>query len=248
MTTGILVQARAGSRRLPGKVLMPLHGRSVLAWVLERCLAVCGADLVCCVVPEGAGDTPVAVEARRCGVPVYRGAEDDVLDRYYRAAGAFGLDVVMRVTADCPLIDPVICARVLRLLENTGADYACNNLPPTWPHGLDCEAMTFEWLSRSAREATKPFEREHVTQYVRNHPAARKVNLAMPGKAADLHRWTLDNQRDLWFLQALAARLPPGPEAWDYRVPLAIVEADPALFAINAGQDRYEGLKKSMAR
>ena len=243
---GIVVQARTGSSRLPGKVLMPLAGRTVLAHVIERCLATEEVDVVCCAVPEGGADDAVAVEAARCGAKVFRGSEADVLDRYYRAARAFDMDVVMRVTADCPLIDPSVCAAVLRLRAEAGADYACNNMPPTWPHGLDCEAITFAWLRRSAREATKPYEREHVTQYVRRHPEARKVNLSMPGGAAAEHRWTLDNECDLRFLETLCARLPAGRLAWDWQAPLAVVGADPALFAVNAGQDRYEGLNRSM--
>jgi len=244
--TGIVVQARTGSSRLPGKVLMPLAGRTVLAHVIERCLATEGVDVVCCAVPAGDADDAVAREAVRCGARVFRGSEADVLDRYYRAARAFDMDVVMRITSDCPLIDPSVCASVLCLREQAGADYACNNMPPTWPHGLDCEAITFAWLRRSAQEATKPYEREHVTQFVRNHPDARKVNLPMPGGAAAEHRWTLDNERDFRFLDTLCARLPADRRAWDWAAPLAIVGADPALFDINAGQDRYEGLNKSM--
>ena len=244
--TGVVVQARAGSSRLPGKVLMPLAGRTVLAHVIERCLAIEGADVVCCAVPEGNADDAVAREAARCGARVFRGSESDVLDRYWRAARAFGLDVVMRITSDCPLIDPSVSAAVLRLRAETGADYACNNMPPTWPHGLDCEAITAAWLERSAREAQRPYEREHVTPYVRCHPQARRVNLSMPGIGASDHRWTLDNECDYRFLETLCARLPAGRRAWDYAAPLAVVGSDSELFAVNAGQDRYEGLKKSM--
>ena len=244
--TGIVVQARSGSSRLPGKVLMPLAGRTVLAHVIERCLATEGVDVVCCAVPAGDADDAVTGEAVRCGAKVFRGSEADVLDRYWRAARALGIDVIMRITADCPLIDPEVCAAVLRLRAETDADYACNNMPPTWPHGLDCEAITFKWLERSTREATQPYEREHVTQYVRNHPEASKVNLPMPGGVAAEHRWTLDNERDFRFLDTLYARLPANRRAWDWAATLAIVEADPTLFAINAGQDRHEGLNKSM--
>lgn len=234
MTTGVIVQARFGSTRLPGKVLMPLAGRSVLAWVLERCLAIPGIDGVCCAVPYGLADEDVAREARLCGVPVFRGDEHDVLDRYHRAASAFGFDTVMRVTSDCPLIDPWLCARVLGMLAEADVDYACNNLPPSWPHGLDCEAMSFDWLARAAREADEPYDREHVTPYIRRHPYALRMNLGRPGPSTYHHRWTLDTRLDLWFLQEMALRLPSGPAGWDHRAPLAEAEADPALAAINA--------------
>lgn len=245
--TGVIVQARIGSSRLPGKVLMRLGDRTVLAHVLERCLAICGINVVCCAVPDGPADDRVAEEARRSGAEVFRGSETDVLDRYYRAAATFRLDVILRVTADCPLLDPGVCGDVLSLRSAAGADYACNNLPPSWPHGLDCEAMTFAWLERAAHEASQPYEREHVTPFIRTHPAAWRVNLPMPGAGAAQHRWTLDNDRDLRFLRALVARIPMGRAAWGHALPLAIVEADPSLPAINAGQDRWEGLKRSMS-
>lgn len=234
MTTGVIVQARIGSTRLPGKVLMPLAGRTVLAWVLERCGAIPGIDGVCCAIPEGVADEDVAREARLCGVPVFRGSEQDVLDRYFRAATAFGFDTVLRITADCPLIDPWLCARVLGLMTDADVDYACNTLPPSWPRGLDCEAMSFDWLARAAREADEPEEREHVTTYIRSHPDALRVNLGRPEGSACRHRWTLDTRLDLWFLQEMALRLPRGRLAWDHRVALALAEADPALAALNA--------------
>lgn len=245
MTTAIIVQARMGSTRLPGKVLLPLAGRTVLAHVLERCAAIPGIDVVCCATVAGADGDPVAQEAERCGAVVFRGSEIDVLDRYYQAAHCLHADVVMRVTSDCPLIDPALCGQVLQRLSD-GADYACNNLPPSWPVGLDCEAFAFAWLERAAQEARRPSEREHVTPYLRNHPNVRIVNVAGPGGRCVEHRWTLDTAADLAFLEALFAVLPSGRAGWDYRVPLAIVEGAPALTAINAGQDRYEGLRRSL--
>lgn len=245
MTTVMIVQARMGSTRLPGKVLHPLAGRTVLAHVLERCAAIPGVDVVCCATVAGLDGDPVEQEAKRCGAVVFRGSETDVLDRYYQAARSLHADIVMRVTSDCPLIDPALSGQVLRRLAD-GADYACNNLPPSWPVGLDCEAFPFSWLERAAQEAQRPSEREHVTPYLRNHPRVRVANVAGPGGLCVEHRWTLDTATDLAFLEALFARLPGGRAGWDYRVPLGIVEGDPELAAINAGQDRYEGLRRSL--
>lgn len=239
MTTGVIVQARAGSTRLPGKVMMDLAGRTVLAWVLERCHAIDGVDEVCCAVPRGADNDAVALEAHRRGASVFRGSERDVLDRHHRAAETFGFDVVMRITSDCPLIDPTLCAQVLERRVDAGADYACNNLPPSWPHGLDCEAMSAEWLARAAREATAPFDREHVTPFIRVHSEAIRLNLNRPGPSAHHHRWTLDHRRDLCFLREMAKRLPAGPGGWDHRVALVIAEADPLLAAMNTGREAH---------
>jgi perosamine synthetase len=227
---------------------MDLAGSTVLHHVVSRCMAIAGVDVVCCAVPAGAADDAVAEEAARHGAVVFRGSELDVLDRYYRAALECRADVVVRVTSDCPLLDPVLAAGVLSLVTRDGAGYACNNLPPSWPHGLDCEAFPFAWLERAAREARLPSEREHVTPYLRNHRDVHKLSLHGPGGRALDHRWTLDNEADLCFLRALFQRLPPGAAGYDYRVPLMIVEQDPALAAMNAGQDRDAGLRKSLVQ
>lgn len=234
------------STRLPGKVLKKLGGISILEHCLKRCQAIPGVDIVCCAVPDSKANDPVAIEADRIGVMVFRGSEDDVLDRYYQAAKACRADIVMRVTSDCPVVDPEVCGQVIRLLEETGAAYACNNMPPSWPHGLDCEAITFEWLERSAMEAEKKFEREHVTQYVRNHPQAQTENLSGPGGDYIHHRWTIDTPEDFDFFTALCRRLPSGPAYWSYRNILRVLEAEPELALINCGQDRLGGLKKSI--
>ena len=248
MRTAVIIQARMGSTRLPGKVLMDLGGETVLARVIERALAVPGSDVVVCAVPQGAADDAVAQEAARAGAVVTRGSCDDVLDRYWRAAQAVDAEAVMRITSDCPLIDPEVCGELIALFKRSGADYACINDPATWPHGLECEIFSLAWLDKAAREARKPSEREHVSTFIRGHPDARRVNLAGPGPETVRHRWTLDHPDDLTFLRALWARLPQGRAAWDWHVPFAIVEADPELAAINAGHDRLEGLNKSLAQ
>ncbi|MCF8475406.1 MAG: glycosyltransferase family protein [Pseudolabrys sp.] len=245
--TAIIVQARFASTRLPGKVLLDLAGETVLSHVLKRCRAAHEAALVCCATGAKADCDPIAAEAERCGVAVYRGAEHDVLDRYYQAARDIGADEIMRVTSDCPIIDPAICDDVIRLRRAKNVAYASNEIPPSWPHGLDCEVFTFDWLEKAAREAKKPWEREHVTLFIREHADVTTANLDGPGGAVVDHRWTLDNEADLRFFRALFAHMPQGIGSYSWKVPLAIVEAHPEIAAINAGQDRYAGLKKSMA-
>ncbi len=244
--TVVIVQARIGSSRLPGKVLRELEGKTVLRRVLERCAAIEGIDCVCCAIPLTGANDAVASEAIRCGARVKRGSEADVLDRYYQAALELQAGFVMRVTSDCPLLDPDIAAEVLRLVISEGADYACNNMPPSWPHGLDCEAFRYEWLERAAREAVLPSEREHVTPFIRNHPSAQKLVLNGPGGDIARHRWTLDTEQDFVFLQALFERMPEETESYTYKCPLAIVESDPRLLELNSGQDRDAGLKRSL--
>jgi spore coat polysaccharide biosynthesis protein SpsF len=242
----VIVQARMGSSRLPGKVLHELGGKTVLRRVLERCAEIQGIDSLCCAIPTGAEDEMVAAEASRCGAVVTRGSATDVLDRYNQSALQLQASFIMRVTSDCPLLDPDIAAEVLRLVTREGADYGCNNMPPSWPHGLDCEAFRYEWLERAAREALLPSEREHVTPFIRNHMAVRKLVLNGPGGDIARQRWTLDTERDLVFLKALFEKMPEGRPSYTYRCPLAIVENDPTLFQLNRGQDRDAGLKKSL--
>lgn len=246
-TTAVIVQARRASTRLPDKVLCKLAGETVLNHVLIRCAAIPGIDKVCCAIPDDPACDLLAAEAKRAGTITFRGSELDVLDRYHQAASKLGADIVMRVTSDCPLIDPEVCGEVLALFHESGADYVCNTDPPSWPHGLDCEVMGADWLHRSARLATLPSHREHVTQFVRNHRRTTSANLPCPESNLAWHRWTLDTFDDLKFLTELFSRLPAGPAGWSWREALRVSQADPELAGLNAGHDRWEGLKKSQS-
>lgn len=238
MTTAVIVQARLCSSRLPGKVLMPLAGGTILKEVLRRCRAIPGADLVVCAVPDGTKDNPVAAEALRCGAIVTRGNETDVLDRYLQASRQVGADVVLRVTSDCPLIDPQLCAAVLALRTEKGADYACNNLPPSFPHGLDCEAFTRDALELAWSEGITPEDREHVTPWLRRAPKIRRAALAGPGGNFTHMRWTLDFPEDYEFFQAMFALMPPPPAIPDWRETAMQLMRHPEVGAIN--QQRWQ--------
>lgn len=233
MTAAVIVQARMGSTRLPGKVLKPLGGMSALAQCLRRCRAVPGVGVVVCAIPEGEAEASLVAEAERCGVLVARGPSDDVLRRYRIAADLAGAETAIRVTSDCPLIDPVLCGRLLDKLRTEGLDYCCNNQPPSWPHGLDAEAFTVRALAEADAAATEPFDREHVTPWLRRAPHLKRGNIGRDG--ADLSeecRWTLDYPEDYAFLAALFDRLPSAIVSTDEV--LAVLAAHPELAAINA--------------
>ena len=232
MTVAVIVQARFASTRLPGKVLRPLGGRTPLASVLSRCARIPGIDVVVCALPDDRASDPVAEAARFYGARIFRGSESDVLDRYFQAARSVGARTVMRVTSDCPLIDPGLCGEVLRLIAY-GADYACNNLPPLWPHGLDCEAFDFAHLARAAAEAHLPYDREHVTPWLRRNKALRRVNLDGPGGALARQRWTLDHPEDLAFFQALWCILGDHAERASTDEILAALDRHPEIAALN---------------
>jgi len=222
------------STRLPGKILHMLAGITVLETVLARCARVRGADVVVCATVDAPSEDPVAELAAKAGALIFRGSERDVLARYRGAAEMVGADVVLRVTSDCPLIDPVLCDRVLAMRGSEGADYACNNMPPSWPHGLDCEAMTFAALAAADDAALDPSDREHVTPWIRRNEAMKRVNLPRVGvNAADL-RWTLDYPEDYNFFSTLAARFGNLDEAApDTEALIDLMDREPALRALN---------------
>lgn len=207
--TAVIIQARMGSSRLPGKVLLDLAGWTVLRHVVTRAQAIRGVDVVCCAIPDLSDSDEVAKEASRCGAKVYRGSEQDVLARYLGAARMVVADTIMRITCDCPLIDPDICGQVLALRERTSSDYACNNMPASFPHGLDCEAFSMSVLERAAAQASQPEQRgEFVTPWIRTHPKLRRANLTDPHSGGAGLRWTLDYPEDYAFFTALFGYLP----------------------------------------
>lgn len=230
--TAVIVQARYGSTRLPGKVLKTLAGHTVLEHVLHRCAAIPSADVVCCAVPTTSDSDEVANLATKYGAEVYRGNEQDVLDRYYQAARMLNADVILRVTSDCPLIDPDLCDAVLRLRAARNADYACNNMPRRMPHGLDCEAFTFRALEKAAHEARDPASREHVTPWLRNRPEFSRCNLDAGGAGLGL-RWTLDFPEDFLFFTELFAKLPPWPTIPTTAEVITLLDKNPNISAIN---------------
>ena len=244
--TAVIIQARYGSSRLPGKILEKIENQTVLAHVINRALMIPSVDKIICAIPDSKENESVAKEARKHPVEIVMGPENDVLGRYYQAATKHSVEHIVRITSDCPLIDPNICERVIQLFFEKGADYACNDTPPSFPHGLDCEVFSFEWLKRAAIEADKPSEREHVTQYIRNHPESKKVNLEGPGGEIIDHRWTLDTYKDLEFFQNLFKLIPKNKKTINYEALLSVLKKNPDLKNINAGQDRYYGLKKSI--
>jgi glutamate-1-semialdehyde aminotransferase/spore coat polysaccharide biosynthesis protein SpsF (cytidylyltransferase family) len=247
MKTVAIIQARMGATRLPGKVLMNLGGAPALGWVTRAAQAVFGVDEAWIATTTNAADDAVAEWATKNNVPVHRGSEHDVLDRYAGAAKASGADVVIRLTADCPFLDPQVVAQTIRLRAVTGVAYASNVDPPTWPDGLDCEVLTAEALFNAAAEAKRPTDREHVTPFVRNN-RARFPSECLIAPLFDLakERWTLDTPEDFKFLSAIAVRLPEN-RAPSYLEVLAVLDRDPALREINSGDRRNAGFAKSLA-
>jgi spore coat polysaccharide biosynthesis protein SpsF (cytidylyltransferase family) len=220
-----------------------ISGRTVLDYVLTRCAAVPGADVVVCATVDHPDCDPIVAEAERLGAAVFRGSENDVLSRYLGAAEAVGADTIMRVTSDCPLIDPAVCGAVLRLRAARGVDYGCNNMPPSWPHGLDCEAFTLTALRQVADDVREPIEREMLTRLMRTRPNYSRVSLLGPGGGWADMRLTLDTPADWAFFEALIPRL-RDPDRTGLAEIAAVLSANPAVAALVAGQELHHGIRR----
>jgi spore coat polysaccharide biosynthesis protein SpsF len=234
MTLLVIVQARTGSTRLPAKVLQPLGGRTVLARVLDRCAQIPGIDDIVCAIPDTEADDRLEQEIRRLEHKVSRGPETDVLARYAKAARDHDADYVMRVTSDCPFLDPEVCGQVIDLFHGSRADYASNTMPARFPHGLDCEIFPALLLDEADRIASTPHDREHVTPWIRNHAFLNTVNLRGPGNGIEHLRWTLDYPEDLAFCRAIFDELGESAGTISSANLAALCLRRPDLVALNA--------------
>ncbi|GAP05296.1 spore coat polysaccharide biosynthesis protein F, CMP-KDO synthetase homolog [Anaerolinea thermolimosa] len=239
-----IVQARMASSRLPGKVLRELGGEPMLAWVVERCRRASTVNSVLVATTTDSADDPVVALCAERGWPVFRGSQFDVLDRFYQAARWAKADVVVRVTADCPLIDPKVVDQVVREFFEREVDFAANRLPPPWkrtfPIGLDTEVCTFSALERAWREATQKYEREHVMPYLYDEPGRFKIFILQHEPDLGHLRWTVDTPEDLDLLRAIVSRL-KGRMDFSWEEVLAIFEREPQLAEINASVNHKSG-------
>lgn len=200
-----IIQARIGSTRLPGKVLMPLGAVSVLECVIDRVEASQCLDSVIVATSESSIDDVVAHHARLGGALVSRGPAEDVLARFEKAAQEASADVIVRITSDCPLVDPVVIDAMLKMFQERPCDYLSNTVTRTFPRGLDVEVFTRKALSRAAAEARESYQREHVTPYLYQHPELFSIRQYVDASGADRSkmRWTLDTAEDYAFLRAV---------------------------------------------
>lgn len=228
-----IIQARMGSSRLPGKVLLELGGETVLGRVVRRLRRSRQISNIVVATTTEPADEAIVAECDRLQVLCFCGSERDVLDRYDQAAHANAAEAVVRVTSDCPLIDPELVDKTVELFRDEHADYASNVFPRTYPRGLDTEVFTFDALGRAWREAREPHQREHVTPYLYEHPRIFKL-VSLSGAADYSHyRWTLDTREDLELLRAIYSRL-DGGDAFSWREVLRLMEREPELAELNS--------------
>ncbi len=240
-----IVQARMHSTRLPGKVMTELAGKPMLYYVVHRARQASNLDMVAVATSDQPADDIIAQYCGEIGIPFFRGSLDDVLDRYYQAARWYSADVIVRLTADCPLIDPGIIDRVVGVFQAGNYDYVSNIHNPTYPDGLDTETFTLQAIERAWREATLKSEREHVTSYIWKHP--NLFHLANVENDIDLSalRWTVDEPQDLEFVRRIYHYLGPTSSFGMIEV-LALLRKHPDLNGVNAEFERNEGYHKSL--
>ena len=229
-----IIQARMGSTRLPGKVLLDLAGKPMLARGVNRTRRAQTLDEVVVATTVQPADNAIVRLCTERGWPCFRGSENDVLDRYYRAAVVHQADVVVRITSDCPLIEPGIVDRVVcEFLDmQPGVDYACNVLPRrTFPRGLDTEVMRFDVLERVWREDKNPAWREHVTPYIQRNPDLFRICGIMNEVDFSHMRWTVDAPEDLAFVRHIYEHF--GHNRFSWHEVLALLEQHPEWLGIN---------------
>lgn len=233
MKTIIIVQARMTSTRLSGKVLLPLAGEPMLTRLVQRLRRVQRADGIVIATTTNAADNPVAALCAQLSVGCHRGSEHDVLSRYADAARLHGADVVVRITSDCPLIDPALIDRVIATYQEGDSDYVSNMLPPTWPYGMAVEVFSAATLQQAHTEAIQLAEREHVTPFIYWHP--ERYRLRNVASLVDLshHRWTVDTPEDYELVGRLYDHLYPRTPDFTLGDVLTLLEAHPDWIVIN---------------
>lgn len=246
MTVLAIAQARMQSTRVPGKVMRSLGGQPVLKWVIDALKMSPGIDQIVLATSTLKADDIIESYCDKNGITCFRGSETDVLDRFYQCAKMVGADTVIRVTCDCPFLDPAVVGEVIRLRQATGADYATNTDPPTWPDGLDVECFTFTALKKAHAEAVRPIDRDCVTSFIRrNRSRFPSANLTCPVPGLHKERWVLDTEADWQFCEKLAFKMifDKKNRLYDtstYLNILNILDKNPELRELNRGAIRNE--------
>lgn len=238
MNTAIIVQARMSSTRLPGKVLKTVIGKTLLEYQIERLRRVKSADRIVIATTDKQAEQPIVDLCDQLGISCFRGSETDVLARYYGAAAAHNADVVVRITSDCPLIDPAVVDRVIRFYQEhrSDYDYATNTLEPelTYPRGMDTEIFSFQSLKEAYHEAKDQPEREHVTVFIKRRPERyRLVNMPYH-EDYSRYRWTVDTPEDFELIEKMILNLYPENPMFTLEDCLRLLEEHPEWEKINS--------------
>ncbi|KKU11469.1 MAG: hypothetical protein UX17_C0077G0004 [Parcubacteria group bacterium GW2011_GWC2_45_7] len=242
-----VLQARMSSSRLPGKTLKPILGKPMLMLELERILRSEKINKLVVATSINTEDDLIAEISQKMSVVCFRGNLNDVLDRFYKAAQPYAPEHVVRLTGDCPLIDPEVIDATIDFYLQEGCEYASNCQPPyTFPDGLDTEVFSFSALETAWKEAILPSQREHVTPFIRKYPERFRIGHYMNNVSLGHLRWTVDEAKDFEFVTKVYEALYPVNSAFTTGDILQLLERNPALTRINNDIGRNEGTKKSL--
>lgn len=243
-----IIQARVSSTRLPGKVLKNIMGKSLLEHELLRIGQAKKLDKIIVAIPDKKEDNLLASIIEKTGVVVFRGAEDDVLDRYFHAAKKYHADIIVRLTGDCPLIDPRIIDKTIAYYLSGNYDYVTNANPPTFPDGMDTEVFSFTALKLAWEKADLISEREHVTPYIwKNRDIFKVGNLANKNDFSSI-RLTVDEPEDLLLVEKIINELYPENPDFSLADILKLLEERPEFLRVNSNISRNEGYSKSIKK
>lgn len=235
MSTAIIVQARMTSTRLPGKVLMPIAGRPLLSYQMERLRRVTQADRIVIATTTNTSDDCIVNFCTAEGIDYTRGSEFDVLSRYFEASTRFKASTIVRVTSDCPLIDPQVINSAIKVyIENAdNCDYVSNMIEPSWPYGMAVEVFSLQTLAEAHDEATEDAEREHVTPFIYWRPGRYRIKSLTMQPDLSHHRWTVDTPEDFELVRRILETLYPHNEYFEMADVLALLAEHPNWETIN---------------
>ena len=241
-----IIQARMSSKRLPGKVLLPLCGYPVIEHVVRRVKECKKINTIVVATSKSKADWPIVNWCKKNKINFFQGSLNDVLDRYYKASILFKADIIVRVTGDCPVIDPKILDEVIIRFKKKNYDFY--SLGGNFPDGLDCQVFTFKALKKSSIEAKLKSDREHVGTYIENtNRNSFKIGAYKKFKKLSHHRWTIDEPRDYKFLKKIFDKLFKNfNENFYTKEILKLLKKEPKLLKINSGIVRNAGYKKSI--
>jgi len=238
MRIAAIIQARTGSSRMPGKVLKKICNKTVLGHVIDRVIASKAFNEIIVATTDCKQDDEIALEAQRNGALVFRGSESNVLERYYFAARKYNVDIIVRITSDCPLIDPDIISKLINIFKELhqkgDIDYLSNCLTRTFPRGLDIEIFTIQALKNAHDGATKVFELEHVTPYIYQHPEIFTIKNYENNIDLSNYRWTLDTPEDFEFISEVYSALYSPDRIFKTEDILKLLDEKSELIDINA--------------
>jgi spore coat polysaccharide biosynthesis protein SpsF (cytidylyltransferase family) len=243
-----IIQARVGSTRLPRKVLLDLEGKTVLEHVVCRVKQSTKITDILVATTLSWDDLAIVKLCAENGILVFCGSVDDVLDRYYQAAKIVKPDHIVRITADCPLMDPAVIDMVIMQHLSVGADYSTNTNPETFPDGEDVEVISFECLKQAWEKADLLSEREHVTPFIRKNPSKFKLSNIEWTSDLSKKRWTIDNPEDYEFIKLIYQKLYKNNHSFNMQAILDYLSAHPEIEKINSKIGRNEGYAKSIRK